>query len=313
MFERQLKYAVIGTGGIGGYYGGRLAQSGKDVHFLFRSDFEAVKKQGLIVDSVKGDFVLQQVNAYNSVHSMPKADVVLVCMKTTSNHLLGEMLAPLLGADSVIILIQNGLCMESELSSALPGANIAGATAFVCSSKIAPAHIHHAQYGELTIAPFGDCPVDVLKQVCNDFEQSNIPAHFSDNLNLIRWKKLVWNIPYNGLSVVLKASTDALTETPSSCELLKMLMADVLKGAAACGVQIKEKYIDQMLDFTRVMTPYLPSMRLDFDARRPMEIRTMYENPCRVARQAGAPMEHVETLMQQLYFLESVNLSNIAE
>ncbi len=304
MMKKNLTYAVVGTGGIGGYYGGRLAEMGHEVHFLFHSDYEEAKRNGLKVKSVKGDFHIKEVKAYESTAAMPKVDVVLVCLKTTSNHLLCELLPPLMHDETVVILVQNGLGIESELSEMLPQAKIAGATAFICSSKIGPATVEHAQYGELTVAPFGDCPTDVLKQVCEDFAASNVPAYFSDNLDLIRWRKLVWNIPYNGLSVVMHASTDELMECKDSRELIVALMTDVVRGAKACGVEIRETYIQKMLDFTDAMTPYLPSMRLDYDAGRRMEIRTMYENPVETAARNGYEMATTRAVMQQLSFME---------
>ena len=84
----QFKYAVVGTGALGGFYGGMLAKAGKDVHFLFRNDYNHVLKNGLKVDSISGDFHLSEINAYNDTSKMPVCDVILVCMKTTSNSIL---------------------------------------------------------------------------------------------------------------------------------------------------------------------------------------------------------------------------------
>lgn len=302
----KLKYAVVGTGGIGGYYGARLAQAGSEVHFLFRSDYEVARTSGLRIDSVKGDFCLPTINAYNSTQDMPVADVVLVCTKTTSNALLPQLLSPIVGSQTVVLLIQNGLNMERELHEAMPEARIAGAIAFICTSKVGPAHIHHAEFGELTMAPYcGECS-DVLRQVCADFEQAQVPALYADDLNLIRWRKLVWNIPYNGLSVAMHAQTDELTMTPASRQLLIDLMTEVVRGGQACGAPIKDSYIGKMISFTEGMTPYLPSMRLDYDARRPMEIRSMYEQPIAEARRAGYEMRKTEMLMQQLQYIEQI-------
>jgi len=95
-----IRYGVIGTGALGGYYGGMLAKAGQDVHFLFRNDFEHVCKNGLQVDSVNGDFHLSVINAYHRTQEMPVCDVILVCMKTTGNHILPELIVPLLHAET---------------------------------------------------------------------------------------------------------------------------------------------------------------------------------------------------------------------
>ena len=302
------KYAIVGVGGIGGYYGGRLAQSGQDVHFLCRSDYQYIKEHGLKVESVKGDFHLTQVNAYNDAKQMPPCDVILVCTKTLSNYQLKEILPSLVHQDSIVILIQNGLGMEQTLAQALPDIKIAGATAFICSFKVGQGHIRHAEYGELSLSPYQACVADSLKQVALDLQQAGIPTQYVDDLNYLRWKKLVWNIPYNGLTVLMNASTDQLTFDADSRQLLKDLMREVIEAAAACGATIPFDFIDKMIASTEKMTPYSPSMKLDYEASRPMEIDTMYTCPILTARAAGYEMKKTAVLEQQLRFKEKHRL-----
>ena len=302
------RYAIVGVGGIGGYYGGRLAQSGQDVHFLCRSDYQHIKSQGLQVDSVKGDFVLPQVNAYNDAKQMPPCDVILVCTKTLSNYQLKEILPSLVHQDSIVILIQNGLGMEQTLAQTLPDIKIAGATAFICSFKVGQGHIRHAEYGELSLSPYHACVADSLKQVALDLQQAGIPTQYVDDLNYLRWKKLVWNIPYNGLTVLMNASTDKLTFDADTRRLLQDLMREVIEAAAACGATIPFDFIDKMIASTEKMTPYSPSMKLDYEASRPMEIDTMYTCPIQTARAAGYEMKKTAVLEQQLRFKEKYRL-----
>ena len=131
-----LKYAVIGTGAIGGFYGGKLAKAGNEVHFLLRSDYEQVKKNGLQIHSVDGDFLLNPVHAYHSTNAMPVCDVILVGLKTTANHQLASLLKPILHENSLVILIQNGLGVEEKLAEELPDTNIAGRSRiYLCTEK----------------------------------------------------------------------------------------------------------------------------------------------------------------------------------
>ena len=303
---RKLKYAVIGTGAIGGYYGGRLASNGNDVHFLYHSEYAHVKAHGLQVDSVCGSFHLMAMNVYDSTSAMPQCDVVLVSLKSTQNHLLPQMLAPILHDGSIIILIQNGLGLEQELQRSLPHHIIAGGMAFICSSRVAPGHIVHADYGALTIAfQDRDMPQPLAEQIATDMNNAGIPCRVEGDLNLYRWRKLVWNIPFNGLTVALKTSTDKLMQDPASLQLVTDLMQEVAQGARACGAGIGQDFIDKMLSDTQKMKPYAPSMRLDYDNRRPMEIRAIYSNPVATARLAGVEMHKVEMLEQMLKFIEA--------
>jgi len=300
----NLKYAVIGTGALGGFYGGMLAHAGADVHFLFHSDYDFVRENGLQIDSVQGDFHLSKINAYNSTNQMPKCDVVLVCLKTTNNKYLKELLKPILHKDTCIVLIQNGIGIEENLAKDFPDSSIAGGLAFICSNKTGAGHISHLDYGKLTIGYFQGENMKLMKQICTDFEAANIPAEFSDNLLESRWKKLVWNIPYNGMCVVLNTTTERLMKNPKTYELIRDLMMEVIGAANACGAPIGEGFVKAMLDSTLKMKPYAPSMKLDYDFKRPLEIDAIYSATLAAARLAGFEMPKVAMLEQQLHFIE---------
>lgn len=299
-----LSYAIIGTGALGGYYGGRLAKSGNNVHFLLHSDYEYVKANGLKVNSVTGDFVINPINAYKSTSEMPKCDVVLVCMKTTQNHLLKDMLPPILHDNSVIILLQNGLCLEEELAVQFPNHTIMGAMAFICSSKTGKGEISHFDYGKINAGVFQHDREETVLQIKNDFDKAEVPFDIAPDLALARWKKLVWNIPYNGLTVALNTTTDKIMKSEAARQLVIDMMNEVVDAANACNVKLERSFVDEMLTLTDNMTPYSPSMKLDFDNRRKMEIRAIYSNPIDKAKRHGYHMKKVEMLQQQLFFIE---------
>jgi len=300
----DLRYAVIGTGALGGFYGGNLARAGKDVHFLFRSDFKHVRENGLQVDSIHGDFHLSHVKAYHNYSEMPVCDVILVCLKTTGNHSLPEIIRPLLHLKSIVVLVQNGFGLEEELSAALPNVQVAGGLAFICSNKIGPGHIEHLDFGRLILGSYNVFDPEILKLIVADFKASGIPAELSTDLRYARWHKLVWNIPFNGMTVVLNTTTDRLMDDEHSRELSRELMLEVIHGANVCGVPLKESLAQQMIDMTIKMKPYAPSMKLDFDHRRPMEIEYIYTKPIQVAREAGFEMNKVSMLEKQLRFIQ---------
>ena len=304
VLNMTIRYGVIGTGALGGFYGGMLARASHDVHFLFRSDFEHVRKHGLQVDSVNGNFHLPEINAYHTTRQMPACDVVLVCLKTTRNHLLPELIKPLLHPESIVVLLQNGLGLEEELSAQLPGVQIAGGLAFICSNKIAPGHIHHLDYGKLILGSHNVSDQEILKQVVSDFQSAGIHAEMATDLGFARWHKLVWNIPFNGMTVVLNTTTDRLIAVENTRELSRELMLEVIHGANHCGVPLKESLAQQMIDMTIKMKPYAPSMKLDYDFRRPLEIEYIYSKPIETARKAGFEMHKVSMLEKQLRFIQ---------
>ena len=135
-------YAVVGTGAIGGFFGLKLARSGQQVHFLLRSDYEHVKAKGFDVESPEGSFHLDTPYVYGNVADMPKADVVIVAIKTTGNASLGALLPPLLKPSSTVLLIQNGVGVEEDVQKLLPGVQICGALAFIACTRTAPGQFH---------------------------------------------------------------------------------------------------------------------------------------------------------------------------
>lgn len=300
-----MRYAVIGAGAVGGYYGGRLANAGRQVCFLLHSDYDYVCGHGLRVDSCRGDFLLNPVSAYRDAAELPVCDVVLVALKTVNNHLLPEMLRTVAGPDTLVVLIQNGIGMEDDLQKAMPGLQIAAATAFICSSKIGPGHISHMDYGSLTIANYSCRDAAKLDALVSDFTAAGVETFTADYL-LARWRKAVWNMPFNGMTVALNTSTDALLANPATRRLIREQMLEVIGAANVCGVRkLDETFADKQLAATDRMTPYKPSMKLDYDFGRPMEIDYLYSRPIAIAASAGYDMPRLKMLEAELRFLTS--------
>ncbi|WP_434503319.1 2-dehydropantoate 2-reductase [Prevotella sp.] len=300
-----LKYGIIGSGAIGGYCGGKLAKAGKDVHFLFHSDYEFVKSNGLQIDSVDGDFHLSEVNAYRSTKDMPKCDIVLVCLKSTNNGLLKEMLTPLLHKNTIVILIQNGIGLESDLQEVFPDLNLAGGLAFICASKNEPGRINHQSLGKINIGAYSCSDISLLEEAIKDLNESGIDTKLVD-YEEARWKKAVWNIPFNGMTVVLNTTTDQLVNNPATEKLLREMMIEVIEAAQHAGVKnIDSSLADKTIEMTKVMPPYSPSMKLDYDFKRPMEIKYLYSRSIEEAKKNGYDMVKAAMLEKQLLFIES--------
>jgi 2-dehydropantoate 2-reductase len=281
-----MKIAVIGTGALGGYYGARLAHSGNELHFLLYSDYDHVKKNGLRVESIDGDFSIKNPYIYQNIQSMPQCELLLIATKSTTNKEIFPQLKSVVGENTVIVLLQNGLGTEAILNTLFPSNSIIGALAFLCSNKVGPGHINHLDFGSIKMA-LQSGKKDDLEITAAAFKDSGITVTELDDLPLARWQKLMWNIPFNGLSVVLDSSTDIITSQKDACSLAEDLMKEVLNGANACGVLIEEDFITKMIEYTKSMKPYDPSMRIDFLRKREMELETIYAEPIRQAKQRG--------------------------
>ena len=299
-----MRYGIVGVGAIGGYYGSKLAYSGLDVHFLSHSDYQFVKERGMQVDSCDGSFHLDHVNVYQNSKDMPKCDVVIVGLKTTNNHLLLELLSPLLHEHTAVVLIQNGIGVEADVQKMFPQTQLIAGLAFICSAKTEPGRVNHQCYGSINLGNYSCKDENLFSAILNDFTNAGIQTG-SVPYEEARWKKAVWNMPFNGMTVALNTQTDLLLKNPATRQLIRDLMMEVIDAARHLGVTgIDESFADKMIETTDAMTPYSPSMKLDYDFHRPMEIDYIYTRPIEMARAAGFRMAKLEMLEAELRFLQ---------
>lgn len=319
-----LSYAIIGTGAIGGYYGARLQQAGCEVHFLLRSDYEQVRDRGFTIESKDGDFVLPRVNAHSNPATIPPVDVVVIALKTTYNNLLANLLPPL-KPSGVILSLQNGLNVEADIVQALSKTtdskvNVLGGLCFICSNKVGAGHVRHLDYGKVLLGAHDQThqrqsPTPLMQQIAADFTRAHVAIELTDDLPMARWRKLVWNVPYNGLSVVLDATTEEMMADSGVRSLITTLMREVVTVANAWGERVSPgcdrhlptETITQMLTQTEQMSPYRTSMKIDYDEKRPLEIEAILGNPLRTAQELNLYVPAITLLYQQLTFLNSRN------
>lgn len=295
-----MKYAIIGTGGIGGYYGGKLAKAGNEVHFLLHSDYDFVRENGIQVDSHLGSFHIDNPNIYRKVEEMPKCDAVIVGLKTTNNHLLKYLLPHVIKEDTVVLLIQNGIGVESDVQKMVPTAHLVAGLGFICTAKIGPGHIDHQFFGKITMANYS-CPNTLqFGRLVDEFRMAGVET-FEVEYQLARWRKAVWNMPFNGMSVALNVKTNVLVEEERNRDLIRRQMLEVVGAANALGVSgLTEEFADNMIAETLTMPPYSPSMKLDYDNHRPMEIYYLYTRPIQMASEMGFDMPLLKHLEQTL-------------
>ena len=298
-----MKYGIIGTGAIGGFYGAKLARAGQDVHFLLRSDYEYVRENGMQVDSCDGSFHLSRVNAYRETEAMPCCDVVLVCLKSVNNGKLQQLLPPLLQDGTLVVMIQNGIGVEQDVERMFPSVQLVAGLAFICSAKTEPGRVNHQCYGSINLASYSCHDTVRFEALVAEFRQAGIETGVVE-YHEARWKKAVWNMPFNGMTVALHTQTDLLLRNPSTRQLIRDQMMEVVGAARALGISgVDEAFVEKMIKMTDEMTPYSPSMRLDYDFHRKMEIYYLYTRPIEIAREAGYRMAKLEMLEAELRFL----------
>jgi len=294
--NQQTRYGIVGSGALGGYYGAKLAHVGCDVHFLMRSDLETVRRDGLTVRSKDGDFHLDQVNAHASPEEMGPCDVVLIGLKTTSNAALPALIPPLLGPETALVTLQNGLGNEELLASHFGARRVMGGLCFVCLNRIAPGVIGHLGHGTLSLGEFKGPPADRTMHLVTDFQRAGIEAKAVQSLITERWRKLVWNIPFNGLGIAAAANVEQVLNDKHLHAAARELMAEVIDAAGRMGYAIRLDFIDFQIERSWPMGAYRSSSQIDYEAGREVEVEAIWGEPLRQGRAAGAITPQLELL-----------------
>lgn len=294
--------AVIGSGAIGLYYGGRLAEAGVHVNFLTRSDYQTISEHGIHAESVDGNFHLTEVSVFKSTSEIGPVDLVIVAWKATANELLADVLPPLIHETTQVLTLQNGLGNCERIAEIVGADRVFGGLCFVCINRIAPGTIRHTAGGRMTIGKFsGKDDVGIAQTIARRFKAARIPATAVDNLAKAQWEKLIWNIPFNGLSVAEGGvTTDVLLANPDTENEIHILMREVIAAAAAQGIELDPKLIETNIERTRPMGPYQPSTMIDFIEGRELELEPIWEEPLRRAQAAGVEMPGLVKLLNRI-------------
>lgn len=297
--------AVVGSGAIGIYYGGRLAQSGVDVRFLLRGDYDVVKDRGLTVDSVAGDFHLSEPSVNRNTEDMGTVDLVVIAWKATANDYLQEVLTPLVGEGTRLLTLQNGLGNTEKLAELFGAHRVFGGLCFVCINRVGAGHVRHTAAGLVRLGAYGvgSSPGKraELDEMVSVFSRADIECEAVADLEHAQWMKLVWNIPFNGLSIAMGGvDTQELLATDGMEQRVVRLMREVQSVASAYGHVIEDGFLEKQLEVTRPMGPYRPSSMIDFVEGRAVEVEAIWHEPLKRASEAGVAVPELERLVSEI-------------
>ena len=298
------KIAVVGSGAIGCYYGGMLAHSGCDVHFLMRSDLDAVRRDGLTIHT-RGAAVRVAARAHASTAEIGPVDLVIVALKATANAALDALIPPLLHAGTAVVTLQNGLGNEEYLAERWGAERVMGAICFVCINRTAPGVIEHLDHGSISVGEYVGGPRERTRWLVEALLAAGIEARTVENLVTERWRKLLWNIPFNGLSIAARANVAEVLADDGLRTLARDLMSETLDAARRLGHAIPDDFADFQITRSHSMGAYRPSSMIDYEAGRAVEVEAIWGEPCRRGLRAGASLPRMEMLTRLLRHLTS--------
>lgn len=294
------RIAILGAGALGGYLGARLAHAEHDVHFLLRSDYEVVREKGWQIDLPGQDSIhVHPVQAYQTPEAIGPVDLVIIGLKSTQNAALEKLLPPLLKDETTLCTIQNGMGNAEALMAAYPNQNVLTCMCHLGAAKEAPGHLcnHSVKGGMVRLGQQSLNPTRVPEQLAAMWNAAGVRAEAVDDIEQAIWQKLMWNVPFNGLPVLLGGTpTGRILADPELTTTTRGLMEELRTAASARGRPIAPEVTEQLIDFTRKMGSYQASTVVDLKAGRPLEIEPIWGEPLRRGQAAGAEMPRLQLL-----------------
>jgi 2-dehydropantoate 2-reductase len=296
-----MKITIVGTGALGGWYAGLLAEAGHEVHCLARSDHEVINRDGLTLRNKGTQRIVRVASAAPEASAIGPCDLVVVTLKSTSNHALARLLGPLLGPATLVVTLQNGMGNVEALAKLLPAERIVAGLCFVCINRIAPAVIDTTLAGYVRMAAAVG-PINPAVERCVEiFAAAGVDCQAEASLEAVLWKKLCWNIPFNGLSIAAGGiTTDLILADRALNERAYLLMKEVQAAAVARGHGFEDAHIKRQFVVTVGMGPYRPSSLIDFMEGRDVEVEGIWGEPLRRGLASGVAMPETQRLIDDI-------------
>lgn len=287
-----MRVAVFGTGGVGGYFGGRLAQAGTPVSFIARgTHLDAMRRDGLRVESVRGDFHLDRVDATADPAEVGEVDLVIVAVKTWQLPEVGEAIRPLLGPDTAVLTLQNGVDAPSVLGAIVGRERVVPGVARIFSAVGAPGLIRHVggpasiTFGEENGQP--SARVDRLRDALRD---AGVAAEVPDDVQAALWEKFIFVVPMGGLGALSRAPVGVLRSIPETRRLLEEAMREIEAVAAARGIGLDAGIVERTLGLVDAQPEAgTTSLQRDITAGRRSELDAWTGAVVRLGAEAGVP------------------------
>ena len=296
-FPAKPRIVVIGTGALGCYYGARLAKAGEDVHFLARSGRAALMARGIRVKTPSERITVRKASVFASADEAGPADLVIIALKATTNDALKVVLPPLVGPQTVVLTLQNGLGVEEPVAEAVGAERVIGAICYIACVRTAPGIVNCTFPGLMELGEFGRPVQPRTKRIAALFQKAGVKAGVHDNLEAQRWHKLVWNVPFNGLAIAAGGvTTDVIMADEGLRALARRLMEEIVDAAAKFGHAIPRSFVDLQFERTAKIGGYRPSSLIDFQEGRDVEVEEIWGEAVRRARKVGAPVPRLEML-----------------
>lgn len=286
-----MRIAIYGAGAVGGYFGGRLAQAGQEVIFISRGPtLQSLQSQGLRVESIAGDFVVQPVQATAEAGEIGPVDLVIVAVKAWQVPSVAEAMQPLIGPQTLVLPLQNGVEAPSQLAAVLGQEHVLGGSCVIVAEVVAPGHIRHAgAQPTVNIGELDNRRTDRIDTVQRLFAQcQGVTVNVVHDITAALWQKFMIIAPWSGVGAVTRAPLHTVCRQPETRQLLSMVIAEIEAVARAHGVALPPTAAaDTLARLEQIGPGLLASMQRDLMNGRPSELEAQTGAVVRLGQAVG--------------------------
>ena len=285
-----MKIAIMGTGGIGGYFGGSLAHAGLDVTFIARGHhLQAIRVDGLQVQSPNGDFDVKPAKATDHPAEVGVVDVILFCVKTYDVEQAAEQMRPLIGAQTVILPVLNGIDHIEKLSALIGAEHVLGGIVACGSHIAAPGVIHHTSFNTITFGEMGGGMSARCEAIQKAFTVHGVEMAVVPNVVHSLWQKLT-NLSGLGVCSVVRGGYHVVRSAPETLELVRQAAQETVALAHAKGIAVPDTMpADLVKLFREFPLDFKPSMLVDLEHGRRLEVEWLNGTVSRLGKAVGVP------------------------
>jgi 2-dehydropantoate 2-reductase len=288
-----MKIVMMATGGVGGYYGARLAAAGEDVHFVARgAHLAAMRSNGLKLASANGDVHLQTVSVTDDPATLGKADVVIFAVKQYDTATAAKLISPIVGDETAVITVQNGMDPQDRLRTIVGRGHVMGGTTYIIGAKVAAPGVvaHVGAMDRLVFGEFDGSQSERARRFLAACKKANINGVLSADIAKDMWAKFALLSAFSGVTAVTRKPIGAIMGDADTRKVLGDAIAETAAVAAAKGVDLGADYVEKHRDFYAGVSPDTKSsMQMDLENGRRLELDWLSGAVSRLGRQLGVP------------------------
>lgn len=286
-----MRFAIMGAGGVGGYYGACLARAGEDVTFIARgAHLAAMQEKGLLIRDRDGDFTVTPVTATDDPATFEPVDAVLMCVKLYDTEFSAKLIQPLVGPDTVVITLQNGVEAPEIVESVIGSGHTLGGATYISATITKPGTIR--RNNDLTHIEFGEMDgpaTDRVHKLVEVFKAAGLDARPADDTAALLWSKFVLLAANSGMTSLIRQDTGVLRDDPVIREAHTAALAEVTTVGRALGVNLAKNIEQRCLDWLDQNAPIKPSLLVDLEAGNRLEVGWLSGAVHRLGQKAGVP------------------------